>query len=119
MPDGMAIWRGMRDDHLTPPAKTFRRYVRNAVPLWPSVCDVQRSGRLFEIFIRLGKSGGCAAAVNEGAARLASNALRSGTDPETIFKSLQGISCHQAGPSMPSCLASVAEAIKLHIGDER
>jgi len=78
-----------------------------------------RDGRLFEIFIRLGKSGGCAAAVNEGAARLASNALRSGTDPETIFKSLQGISCHQAGPSMPSCLASVAEAIKLHIGDER
>jgi len=76
-------------------------------------------GRLFEIFVRLGKSGGCASAVNEGAARLASNSLRSGTDPETIIKSLAGISCHKATPQVPSCLDAISQAIQSHIRGEQ
>lgn len=79
----------------------------------------EQEGRLFEVFVRLGKSGGCASAVNEGAARLASNALRSGTDPETIIKSLAGISCHAATPAIPSCLDAISKAIDFHIrGDQ-
>ncbi len=72
-------------------------------------------GRLFEIFLRLGKSGGCGAAVNEGAARLASKALRGGIEPVEVVKSLAGISCHASGPALPCCLAAAAEAIKSHI----
>jgi len=76
-------------------------------------------GRLFEIFVRLGKSGGCASAVNEGAARLASNSLRSGTEPGTIIKSLAGISCHKATPQVPSCLDAISQAIQSHIGGNK
>lgn len=81
-------------------------------------CNDQ-DGRLFEVFLRLGKSGGCASAVNEGAALLASNALRSGTAPTTIIKSLSGISCHTSRPGLPSCLAAAAEAIQSHVGDAK
>jgi|SRR6185369_11035542 len=79
----------------------------------------EKDGRLFEIFVRLGKSGGCASAVNEGAARLASNSLRSGTDPETIIKSLAGISCHKATAAIPSCLDAISKAIQSHIRGEQ
>lgn len=79
----------------------------------------EKDGQLFEIFVRLGKSGGCASAVNEGAARLASNSLRSGTDPETIVKSLAGISCHLATPTVPSCLDAISRAIQSHMRGEQ
>ena len=66
-----------------------------------------------------GGTGGCASAVNEGAARLASNSLRSGTEPETIIKSLAGISCHKATPQTPSCLDAISKAIDTHIRGEQ
>lgn len=79
----------------------------------------EQSGKLFEIFVRLGKSGGCASAVNEGAARLVSNSLRSGTDPETIIKSLSGISCHKATAEIPSGLDAISRAVQSHIRGEQ
>jgi len=49
----------------------------------------------FEVFARLGKSGGCGAAVTSAITVTASIALRSGTDPLDIAQGLIGTSCHR------------------------
>jgi len=69
-----------------------------------------REGKLFEVFIRFGKAGGCCSAMADGIARLVSYGLRSGLDPEDAIKALSGISCH-LGPK--TCLNEVASAIRL------
>lgn len=69
---------------------------------------------LKEIFIRLGKAGGCAAALNESVGKLISHYLQEGGDIEVIVKSLSGVSCHSASPTVPSCIAATIEAIKEH-----
>ena len=48
----------------------------------------------FEVFASLGKAGGCAAAQTEATARLVSQGLRAGIDPDLIVKQLKGIRCH-------------------------
>ena len=68
-------------------------------------------GGLFEVFIKLGKSGGCGAATMEGIGRAVSVGLRSGVDPREFIKTLKGIECHRS----PSCLTAVAEAIEEHL----
>ena len=50
-------------------------------------------GRPFEMFSTLGKAGGCDAAQHEAIGRLASLAMRSGVDPESVVESLRGITC--------------------------
>ncbi|MCP3177281.1 TSCPD domain-containing protein [Desulfuromonas sp. KJ2020] len=74
-------------------------------------CNDQ-DGRLFEVFIKLGKSGGCGSATMEGLGRVLSVGLRSGTNPADIAKTLAGIQCHRS----QSCLDAVAEAIREHEG---
>jgi hypothetical protein len=66
--------------------------------------------RLFEVFIRFGKAGGCSSAMADGLARLLSYGLRSGLSPQEAVKALSGISCHW-GPK--SCLNEVAIAMML------
>lgn len=68
-------------------------------------------GELFEIFSKLGKSGGCSAATMEGMGRAVSVGLRSGANPLDYAKTLKGIECHRS----PSCLAAIAAAIEEHI----
>jgi len=53
------------------------------------------NGCPFEVFARLGKSGGCGAAVTDAMTTIASIALRSGTNPLDIAKGLIGVSCHR------------------------
>jgi ribonucleoside-diphosphate reductase alpha chain len=53
------------------------------------------NGCPFEVFARLGKSGGCGAAVTNAMTTVASIALRSGADPLDIAKGLIGVSCHR------------------------
>jgi hypothetical protein len=67
-------------------------------------------GKLFEVFIRFGKAGGCGSAMADGIARLVSYGLRSGLEAQDAVKALSGISCHQ-GPK--TCLNEVAAAIRL------
>jgi hypothetical protein len=69
-----------------------------------------REGKLFEVFIRFGKAGGCCSAMADGIARLVSYGLRSGLEPEDAIKALSGITCH-LGPK--TCLNEVASAIRL------
>ena len=47
----------------------------------------------FEVFIAVGKAGGCDSAQLEGISRLATLALRAGIDPAQVIKHLQGITC--------------------------
>lgn len=54
-------------------------------------CD--DANRLFEVFARLGKAGGCDAAQHEAIGRLVSLALRSGIRPDKIIEQLRGITC--------------------------
>lgn len=70
---------------------------------------------LKEVFIRLGKAGGCAMALTESLGKMISQFLKLGGDPNDILKQLAGVSCHQAG-SKPSCVSAVAEIIREHIG---
>ena len=49
--------------------------------------------KLFEVFISLGKAGGCDSAQMEAVTRLASLAMRSGIDPAEVVEQLRGITC--------------------------
>lgn len=72
-----------------------------------------------EIFIRVGKSGGEAAAMNDALARIISISLRSGVDPKVIIKHLKGIRganpVWQNGELILSCPDAIAKAIERYI----
>ncbi|KAA0003000.1 MAG: vitamin B12-dependent ribonucleotide reductase [Thermoplasmata archaeon] len=77
---------------------------------------------LFEVFVRLGKAGGCADAQLEAIGRLISLQLRSGIKVEAIIKQLKGIRCPspllaRGGPIL-SCPDAVAKALESHIKGE-
>ncbi|MCP8307391.1 MAG: vitamin B12-dependent ribonucleotide reductase [archaeon] len=69
-----------------------------------------------EIFITLGKAGGCAAAFTEGLARACSLALKYGVTLKELEDELMGISCHkQEGIGQNrvlSCIDAVAKSIE-------
>ncbi len=77
------------------------------------------SGKIEEVFIRLGKAGGCASSQTEALGRLITLALRCGASLEDIIKQLLGIGCHQpifagSGTKVLSCADAVAKALSLH-----
>lgn len=55
--------------------------------------NTDEAGKPFEVFVALGKAGGCDSAQLEAIARLVSLALRSGVDPAAIVEQLRGITC--------------------------
>jgi len=73
------------------------------------VCN-DHDGRLFEVFVRMGKSGTCGSAIMNWSGDFMSKALRWGIDPQEIIKSGTGIQCHRT----PSCIEAVAKAIDEH-----
>ncbi len=74
---------------------------------------------LFEVFARLGKTGGCAASQTEAISRLVSLALRSGVDPSEVKAQLKGIRCQspmwQKGELILSCPDAIGRAIESYI----
>jgi len=72
------------------------------------------AGKLFEVFVKLGKSGGCGSATMEGLGRAISIGLRSGTNPLDLVKTFGGIQCHKS----PSCIDAVGQAIAEHVREK-
>jgi len=66
---------------------------------------------LCEIFLRMGRSGGCTHAQSEATGRLVSLALRSGIEPEEVSKQLKGIRCPVTKWSNGDVILSCADAI--------
>ncbi|MFQ5977396.1 MAG: adenosylcobalamin-dependent ribonucleoside-diphosphate reductase [Candidatus Heimdallarchaeota archaeon] len=77
---------------------------------------------LAEVFVRIGKSGGCAASQAEATGRLISLALRSGVVVDHIIDTLQGIRCPSPawneGGAILSCSDAVAKTLAKHVGKE-
>ena len=68
-------------------------------------------GRPFEVFMQIGKAGGCAASQLEAVGRLVSLALRSGIDLKSIIDQLRGIRCPSPSWSKEGRIFSCADAI--------
>jgi ribonucleoside-diphosphate reductase alpha chain len=69
------------------------------------------TGRAFEVFNMMGKSGGCEGSFNEAIGRLISLALRAGADPQAIVKQLIGIRCDKPSGLGPDRVLSCSDAI--------
>lgn len=65
----------------------------------------------FEVFMQMGKAGGCAASQLEAIGRLASLAFRSGIDLKTVLDQLRGIRCPSPSWSKEGRIFSCADAI--------
>lgn len=75
--------------------------------------------KIFELFARLGKSGGCASAQNEAIGRLVSRCLKHSVPVKEIIKDLGAISCHSPhtdsdGSKTLSCADGISQALKAH-----
>ncbi|MCP8311925.1 MAG: vitamin B12-dependent ribonucleotide reductase [Candidatus Methylarchaceae archaeon HK02M1] len=70
-----------------------------------------------EIFITLGKAGGCAAAFTEGLARACSLALKYGATLKELEVELMGISCHKQEGFGPNKVLSCIDAVGKSIGE--
>lgn len=72
----------------------------------------------FEIFLRMGKAGGCASCQAEAIGRLVSLSFRLGGSSDQLVKQLEGISCHQpaglGAERVTSCADAVAKALIRH-----
>lgn len=73
-------------------------------------------GRPFEVFMQMGKAGGCAMSQLEAIGRLVSLALRSEVDVKLILEQLRGIRCPSPswgnGGRILSCSDAIARAIE-------
>lgn len=77
---------------------------------------------LCEVFVSLGKAGGCASAQLEATGRLISLSLRSGVDPLEVVKMLKGIRCPsiawEEGKSVLSCSDAIAGVLERYLSGE-
>lgn len=71
----------------------------------------KNEGNPSEVLLRLGKAGGCAAAMTEGMGRMISLALRNGATQDDIMKQLSGIGCNIPTNECSSCVDGVAKVI--------
>ncbi|MDP2911732.1 MAG: vitamin B12-dependent ribonucleotide reductase [Candidatus Omnitrophota bacterium] len=83
--------------------------------------NIDDKGLPFEVFIQMGKAGGCAASQLEAIGRLVSLALRSGVENNKIVEQLRGIRC--PSPSWEktgrifSCSDAIARVLELRLGN--
>lgn len=67
--------------------------------------------RLCELFLNLGKAGGCVGAHMEALGRVISIAIQDGVDPQKFADTLKGINCHQSNSDVLSCLNMFAHQL--------
>lgn len=70
-------------------------------------------GQPFEVFLNMGKAGGCAFAQCESIGRLISYALRIGGSAKEIVKEIKGIRCHNCSPESLSCADATAHVLEM------
>ena len=74
---------------------------------------------LCEVFINMGRSGGCRSAQCEAIGVLISTALRAGVDPRSVSKRLKGIRCAspswQPGGMILSCADAIGKAMEMYM----
>lgn len=72
-----------------------------------------------EVYVNVGKSGGCSASSAEALGRLISNAFRAGVDPEVVIDQLKGIRCPspyiENGESVHSCADAIAKVLRNYL----
>jgi ribonucleoside-diphosphate reductase alpha chain len=64
-----------------------------------------------EVFVNMGKAGGCASSNTEALGRLISLALKKGATPAEIVEQLKGIRCHVPYGVGPNAVLSCADAV--------
>jgi ribonucleoside-diphosphate reductase alpha chain len=81
------------------------------------------NGLPFEVFMSMGKAGGCAMSQLEAMGRLLSLALRSGIDTNSIVEQLHGIRCPspswEKGGRIFSCSDAIARVLERRITDSK
>jgi ribonucleoside-diphosphate reductase alpha chain len=75
--------------------------------------------KVFEIFLRLGKAGGCAACLMDVVGMGMSHALRSGMDVNEVVKTCKGQRCHSPekieGEDVLSCMDAIGQMLEIEI----
>lgn len=71
----------------------------------------ENEGKPSEVLLRLGKAGGCAAAMTEGMGRMISLALRNGATQEEVAKQLSSIGCSTPTNECSSCVDGIAKVM--------
>jgi len=110
----------VEDHKRTPKARpgvvrgSTQRFTTGCGKIYVTVNEDEK-GNPFEMFVQIGKAGGCAASQTESIGRLVSLALRSGIDAAELKKNLVGISCHQPawdnGGKILSCADAIGKAL--------
>ena len=86
--------------------------------MWVTITE--EAGAATEIFLKMGKAGGCVSAVTETIGRVSSQALKAGMTLEDLATTLTGISCQQPWPKTDdddgssSCCDAIAKILKAH-----
>jgi ribonucleoside-diphosphate reductase alpha chain len=77
----------------------------------------------YEVFLRMGKSGGCASASCEALGRVISLALQSGVEPKSLIKNLSGVCCSSPivyeGESVTSCSDAISKVLKMQFTEKK
>ncbi len=68
----------------------------------------------FEVFIKLGKSGGCSASYTEAIGKIISVALRSGVPISELADKLIGIGCNAPVKNVKSCADAIGQMLNDH-----
>jgi len=123
----------MQEKKTVRPVRVIRPRPRPKVTAGSTVETMTGCGKLYvtinedgqgmaEVFVRLGKSGGCSAAQTEAIGRLISLALRSGVDPDEVLRQLKGIRCSKPlmyeGETITSCADAVAKVFEKYLRGE-